>query len=77
MPKPEGDAVSYRRAADSNGDIVVIAFSGIEASAEEAPAEVSGSSVPAIAEYDALVNAIEEDAEIERNDALLSPAPYQ
>ncbi len=77
MPKPEGDAVSYRRAVDSNGDIVVIAFSGIEASAEEAPAEVSGSSVPAIAEYDALVNAIEEDAEIERNDALLSPAPYQ
>ena len=79
MPKPEGESVSYRRATDSNGDIVVIAFSGIDATSGEgdATAEVNGSSVPAVAEYDALVNAIEGDAEIERNDALLSPAPYQ
>ena len=79
MPKPEGESVSYRRATDSNGDIVVIAFSGIDATSDEgdAAAEVNGSSVPAVAEYDALVNAIEGDAEIERNDALLSPAPYQ
>ena len=57
----------------------MIAFSGIDATSGEgdATAEVNGSSVPAVAEYDALVNAIEGDAEIERNDALLSPAPYQ
>ena len=84
MPKPDGESASYRRATDSNGNIVVIAFSGIdtttdeEADASDEPAEETGGSpVPAVAEYDALVNAIEGDAEIERNDALLSPAPYQ
>ena len=79
MPKPDDGSVSYRRATDSNGDIIVIAFSGIDTATVEgeAPAEVTGSSVPAVAEFDALVNAIEGDAEIERNDALLSPAPYQ
>jgi len=80
MPKPAGESVSYRRATDSNGDIVVIAFSGIETAADEAATESvesTGSSVAAIAEYDALVNAIEGDADIERNDALLAPADYQ
>jgi len=79
MPKPADDSASYRRVTDGNGDIVVIAFSGIEAPADEteATAEAGGSSVPAVAEYDALVSAIEGDAEVERNDALLSPAPYQ
>lgn len=80
MPKPGNDSVSYRRTTDSNGDIVVIAFSRIEAAADEATtesAEATGSSVPAIAEYDALVNAIESDADVERNEALLAPAEYQ
>lgn len=76
MPKPADDAASYRTATDNNGDIFVIAFSGIaeEAASESDVTEITASSVPANAEFDALVSALEGDAEVERNDALLSPA---
>lgn len=74
MPKPAEGAATHRSATDSNGDIVVISFSGVEASvqSEDAPA-VSATAVPATAEFNALVSAIEGDADIEKNEVLLNP----
>ncbi len=76
MPKPGDGAASYRTVADSNGDIIVISFSGVEAADSEEPAEITATAAPATAEFNSLVSAIEGDADVERNDALLNPEAY-
>ncbi len=76
MPKPAEGSASYRTAADSNGDIVVIAFTGVLAAESDDPVEITASAAPANSEFDSLVSAIEEDADIERNELLLNPEAY-
>lgn len=78
MPKPATDSASYSTAPDGNGDIVVIAFTGIDTAVDESEpvVEAAASAIPANAEFDALVSALEEGADIERNAALLDPAGH-
>ena len=76
MPKPGEGSASYRSVTDSNGDVFVILLSGIEAGESEEPAEITATAAPATAEFDSLVSAIESDADVERNEALLNPEAY-
>ena len=83
MPKPEAGAARYDKVTTSDGNIVVVAFSGIDTEvaatdeSAESAAEAVPTSVPALAEFDALVRAIEGDADIERNEQLLQTPEYQ
>jgi len=83
MPKPETGAARYDKVTTSDGNIVVVAFSGIDTEVSatdestESTAEAVPPSVPAVAEFDALVRAIEGDADIERNEQLLQTPEYQ
>ncbi len=75
MPKPESGTATYSTVTDTGNNIIIVVFTGVESDAE---VEVSAPiAVPATAEFDALVSAIEGEAEIERNEALLSPTEYQ
>lgn len=76
MPKPSAGSASYRSVTDSSGNIIVIEFSAVEAPESDDVSEVAASVAPANAEFESLVSAIEEDADVERNDALLNPQPY-
>ncbi len=77
MPKPADSSATYATQTDSDSNIVVVAFSGVEAADSEATdaSAVAASAMPANAEFQAVVGAIEGEAEIVRNEALLSPEP--
>ena len=79
MPKPEIGSSTYAKVTDSSGNIAVIDFSGVaesEAAEGDTPAPASAQA-PAVAEFNAMISAIEEDADIERNEAVLSQGAYQ
>ena len=76
MPKPSAGSATYRSVTDSAGNIIVIEFSAVEAPESEDATEVAASVAPATGEFESLVSAIEQDADVERNDALLNPQPY-
>ena len=77
MPKPEAGGATYGKVSSLDGNIVVLAFSGIGTDTEAETEEPVASSMPAYAELQSLMQAIQEDAEIERNELLLSPPEYQ
>ncbi len=73
MPKPAEGSASYRTVTDSNGDVVVVSFTGVEAGESEEAAPVTATAAPATAEYTSLLSAMEADADIEKNEAVLNP----
>ena len=76
MQKP-GSEPTYESVRDSKGNIVTIIFSGIESGESEETTEPASASVPAGSEFEALVGAIQEEADIQRNETLLNPHQYQ
>jgi len=75
MPKPT-DGASYRKVTDTAGNIAVVRFEGVADVApvegEEASTEAVTAQAPAFSEFNAMIMALQDAADIERNDALLS-----
>jgi len=79
MPKPASGEQSFSSVSNGAGDVFVAIFSGIAEAAGESPDEP----VPATgadagpAEFSSLVSALQDSAEVERNDALIADLANQ
>lgn len=77
MPKPGSEGASYDKISSLDGNVVVLVFSGVGQDAEAETQEPAASSMPAYAELQSLMRAIQDAADIERNEMLLSPPEHQ